>query len=135
MNGVWIGRFFLVLVVVVLIFGFSPISRQLLKTVNGSFAPTPYSSLALSTPGDAATGVPAGLAVAIQLSNDTGHTNTYHWTAQENGALISRGEQTLGNGKSINLSVPTLGAVAGTLRIVLQDTHVFITVPILTSGP
>jgi hypothetical protein len=135
MNGVWIGRFFLVLVVVGLIFGFSPISRQLLKTVNGSFASTPYSSLALSTPSDAATGVPAGLAIAIQLSNDTRHTNTYHWTAQENGALISRGEQTLGNGQTINLSVPTLGAVAGTLRIVLQDTHVFLTVPILTSGP
>jgi hypothetical protein len=133
MNGVWIGRLFLVLAAVGLLFGFTPISRQLLKTVNGSFAPTPYSSLALSTPSDAATGILAGIAVQIQLNNYTGHTNTYHWTAQENGALISHGEKTLVNGQSINFSVPTQGAVRGPLRIVLQHTNVFITVPILSS--
>jgi hypothetical protein len=134
MNGVWIGRFFLGLAVVGLVFGFTPISRQLLKAVDGSFAPTPYSSLALSVPSDAATGVPTGLAVPVQLTNHTGHRRTYHWTAEESGALISHGEETLGNGQAISFYIPTRGAVTGTLRIVLQDTHVFITVPVLSSG-
>jgi hypothetical protein len=134
MNGVWIGRSFLVLAVGGVLFGFTPISRELLKTVDGSFAPTPYSSLALSTPADAATGIPEGLPVPIQLTNDTGRTQKYHWTAQENGVLISQGEQTLGNGQAIGLSVSSHGAVSGTLRIVLQDTQVFITVPITGPG-
>jgi hypothetical protein len=115
----------------VLVFAFTPISRLLLRSVNGSFAPTRFSSLALKTPSDAAEGILVGEPVRVQLSNHTGHLRTYHWSAIQKGGLISLGEETLGNGRVTTISVPTQGAETGTLRIVLNGTGVFVTLPIL----
>jgi len=119
--------------IVVLLFGFTPASRVLLRSVNGSFASTPYSSLALVAPSDAAVGFPAGEPVPVRLTNDSGRTKTYHWSATENGALISLGEDTIGNGHATSILVPSRGAVTGVLRIALTSTDIFITVPILNS--
>lgn len=127
------SRLLLPLVILVLLFGFTPISRVLLRSVDGSFASTPYTSLALRTPSDAAVGLVAGKPVPVELTNRTGHLKTYHWSARLSGALISLGEETLGNGRSTTISVPSRGAVAGSLRIALSGTNVFITVPILKS--
>jgi hypothetical protein len=117
--------------IVVLVFGFTPISRALLRSVDGSFAPSRYNSLALRTPSDAAVGFLAGEPVAVRLTNHTGHIKTYHWSATQGGALISLGEETLDNGRATTILVPTRGAVTGRLRIALSGTSVFVTVPIL----
>lgn len=123
----------MVLLVVVLLFAFVPISRVLLRSVNGSFAPTPYSSLALGNSSDAAVGFRAGEPVPVKLTNRTGHTEAYHWRATQNGALISLGEDTLENGRSSIILVPSRGALTGTLQIALAGTNVFVTVPIRKS--
>ena len=127
------SRLLLSLVVVILVFGFTPMSRVLLRSVHGSFAPSQYSSLALSTPSDAAVGFLAGGVVPVQLTNHTGHIKTYHWSATQNGTLISLGEETLENGRAITILVPSRGAVTSRLRIALTGTNIFITVPILKS--
>ena len=124
------SRPLLALLIVILLFGFTPISRVLLRSVDGSFAPNPYSSLALGTPSRAAVGFLAGEPVPVQLTNRTGHTQTYHWSATQNGALISLGEDTLANGRASTVLVPSRGAVAGKLRIALTGTDIFVTVPI-----
>jgi hypothetical protein len=126
-------RILLPLVVVALAFAFTPISQVLLRTVDGSFAPSPYSSLGLSSPSDGASGVAAGDPVSVQLTNHTGHAKKYHWNATENGALISLGEQTLDNGRKMTILVPSRGAVVGVLRVVIVGTNVFVSVPILKS--
>ena len=126
-------RLLLAVLVVVLLFGFTPISRTLLHAVNGSFAQSPYSSLALMTPSDAAVGFVSGDPVPVQLTNHTGQTRTYHWSATEDGALISLGEDTVASGRASAISVPSRGAVNGQLRIALTGTDVFLTVPILSS--
>lgn len=123
----------LVLVFAVLLFAFTPISRGLLRLVDGSFAPSPYSSLGLRTPSDAAVGVLSGEPVPIQLSNRTGHNKTYHWSATQNGALVSLGETTLDNGRSTTIFVPSRGAGTGSLRIALTGSNIFVTVPITNS--
>jgi hypothetical protein len=105
----------------------------LVRSVDGSFAPTPYSSLALGNPADAAVGVVIGQPIRVELTNRTGHFETYHWSAQQGGALISLGEEALGSGRSVAISVPSRGAVAGSLRIALNGTNVFVTVPLLKS--
>lgn len=125
------SRYFIAFAVVVLAFAFTPISRALLHSVDGSFAPSRYSSLALRTPSDAVAGYLAGDPVAVELTNKTGHTETYHWTAIQNGALISLGEETLGSDQVATIKVPTRGAVTGKLRIELSGTNVFVTVPLL----
>ncbi|HEV3187375.1 MAG TPA: hypothetical protein VGZ04_04925 [Acidimicrobiales bacterium] len=117
----------------IILFGFTPISRVLLRTVDGSFAPSKYSSLALRTPSDAVNGLFAGQPVLVRLTNHTGHLKTYHWNASQNGALISLGEQTLGNGRATTISVPSRGAISGRLRIAISGTNIFVTVPILAS--
>jgi hypothetical protein len=113
----------------VLVFAFTPISHVLLRSVHGSFAPNPYSSLALRTPSNAGVGFLVGNPVAVELGNYTGHVETYHWSATENGALISLGEQTVDNGRTTTISVPTRGAINGTMRVALSGTNIFVTVP------
>ena len=120
----------LALLIFILLFGFTPISRILLRSVNGSFASNPYSSLALRTPSRATVGFLAGEPVPVQLTNRTGHTETYNWSATENGALISLGEDTLDNGRVSTIFVPSRGARTGTLRIALTATNIFVTVPV-----
>jgi len=127
------GRPLFALLTIVLLFAFTPISHVLLRSVNGSFAPDPYSSLALETPTGATVGFLAGEPVPVQLSNQTGHTETYHWSATQNGALVSLGEDTLGSGRSSTVLVPSRGAVVGRLRIALTGTDIFVTVPIRSS--
>ena len=126
-------RLFLPLVILALLLAFAPISRVLLRSVNGSFAPIPYSSLALKVPSDVSVGITAGKPVPVRLTNQTGRQKTYHWSATQNGALISLGEETVGNGRRATISVPSRGAVKGRLRIALSGTNVFITVPLLKS--
>lgn len=124
-------RLLLILVVAVLLVAFTPISKALLSTAHGSFSPTPYSSLALKTKSDAVGGIVVGEPVAVQLNNHTGHTETYHWTASQKGSLVSLGETTVGNGQTITILVPSRGAVAGSFRIALGGTDIFVTVPLL----
>lgn len=123
-------RLLVPLVIVVLLFCFTPISKVLLRSANGSFAPTPFSSLALKDASRVTTGFVVGTSIPLRLTNKTGHITTYHWIARENGALISLGEETLGNGKIATFSVPSRGTVAGVLNISLSDTNVFVTVPL-----
>jgi hypothetical protein len=125
------NRLLLSLVVVVLMFGFTPISNFLLRSVHGSFAPTAYSALALRNTSDATSGIPVGEPVRVYLTNRTGRNRTYHWSATQLGAVISHGEEALDNGQTTTISVPSRGASTGALRIALTGTNVFITVPIL----
>ncbi|MGH9918786.1 MAG: hypothetical protein ACRD6W_07970, partial [Nitrososphaerales archaeon] len=101
--------------------------------VDGSFSPIPYSSLSLKVPSDATVGVAAGSRVAVQLTNKTGHQRTYQWSATQNGTLISLGEDTVDNGRTSVILVPSKGAGTGSLRIVLRASRVFVTVPIVRS--
>ena len=132
-DGRGSSRLLLSIGIVVLVFGFTPISRALLRSVDGSFAPSRYSSLALRTPSDAAVGILAGEPVEVQLTNHTGDVKTYHWSATQNGALISLGEETVDNGRATTILVPSRGAGTGRLRIALTGTNIFLTVPILKS--
>jgi hypothetical protein len=125
-----IGMLLLTILVVLLLIGFTPISKRLLHRVDGSFVPTPYSSLALSTPSVIASGIEAGSDIPIRLSNHTGRTTTYSWTAAQHDVVISRGTQKLANGKSTTLYVTSLGADKGKLTIALMNTKIFLTVPI-----
>jgi len=103
----------------------------MLRVVDGSFATAHYSSLALQDPADSAAGILTGQPVRVQLTNHTGRTKTYYWSATQRGNLISLGEETLGNGKTVTFSVPYRGAVTGTLSVALTGTTVFVTVPIV----
>jgi hypothetical protein len=116
--------------VIALVFGFTPISHALLRSVDGSFAPSRYSSLALQTPSDAVAGYLAGSPVAVELTNHTGSVKTYRWIATQNGALVSVGEKTVASGRVTTINVPTPGAVTGKLRIALSGTNIFVTVPV-----
>jgi hypothetical protein len=130
-----VNRLLLALVVAVLLFAFTPISSALLWLVHGSFAPSPYSSLALRSPSVAGVGVRSGKPVPVQLTNETGHTTTYHWNATQRGALISLGVQTVQSGRTTTFLVPSQGATAGKMQIALKGTNIFITVPILRPRP
>ena len=125
--------FMLSLLVVVLMFGFTPIERVLLWSVHGSFAQSPYSSLAFASTSDATAGYSVGQSVPVKLTNRTGHSETYHWSATEGNSLISLGERTLVNGQTALVPVPSRGAVPGTMRIALTGNDIFLTVPILKS--
>ncbi len=103
----------------------------MLRAVDGGFAPAHYSSLALEHPANAANGVLAGQPVHVQLTNDSGHTATYHWSATQKGNLISLGEVTVGNGDNVTFAVPTRGAAPGTLRVALTGTTDFVTLPVV----
>lgn len=121
------------LLVAVLLFGFTPIQRVLLSSVHGSFAPSSYSSLALSSPSNASGGFIVGESVPIRLTNRTGRIRTYHWSATEKGALISLGVETLNDGQTMTILVPSRGAVTGRMQIALTGTNIFLTVPMLKS--
>jgi hypothetical protein len=125
------SRLLLSVIVLVILFCFTPFSNAMLRVVDGSFAPAHYSSLALPDPTNASAGVLAGESVRVQLTNHSGRTKTYHWSATQQGNLISLGEETLGNGESVTFSVPSRGAVTGTLSVALTGTTVFVTVPIV----
>jgi hypothetical protein len=112
----------------IVLFAFTPISRALLLSVDGSFAPTPFSSLALRSPSEPATGFQVGDLVPVRLANHTGSTKTYHWSALEHGVIVSLGEKTLLNGRGTNINVPTAFGRPGILRITLTGTDVYITV-------
>ena len=120
--------------VIALVFGFSPISSALLQYVHGNFTPSRYSSLSLSNPSDVEIGVLAGELVPVLLTNHTGHTRVYQWSATKNSALISQGEKTLDNGRTTTILISSHGANAGRLRRALNGTEIFVTVPILNSG-
>jgi len=134
-TGFGSKRLLTVLIIAVLLFAFTPISRALLRAVDGSFDPVQYSSLALSNPSDAAAGVRAGDPVSVQLTNETGHTKAYGWSARQHGALISLGEKIVHSGGTTTILVPSRGASPGKLRIALNGTDVFITVPIVNPRP
>jgi|SRR5665213_730983 len=129
-----VGVFVLTLVVVLLLVGFTPISKRLLRHVDGSFAPTSYSSLALSSPSGVALGIAVGSTIPLTLANHSGRTTGYLWTATQNDVLISSGYQILTNGTSTMLFVTTQGANAGKLKIALENTKIFLTVPIFGSS-
>lgn len=121
----------LAVIVLALLFAFAPVSRALLHLVNGSFAPRPYSALALGSPSEAVSGIEAGEAVRVQVTNETGHIKTYHWVATQGSTLVSLGEETVRNGQETTFLVPSQGAAAGTMQISLKGTHAFVTIPIL----
>jgi hypothetical protein len=123
-------RLLLITLVLIVAFGFTPISRSLLKSVDGSFEPSAYSSLALSSPSDA-TGILAGESVRVQLVNHSGHVKTYRWAATQKGSLLSLGAETLDNGRTKTFSVPSRGAESGTLKIALVGSNIYVTVPVL----
>jgi hypothetical protein len=127
------SKILVILIIAFILFGFTPISRALLRTTDGSFAMTPYSSLALKTPSNGVKAIRSGEAVPVQLTNHTGHEKTYHWNATQGGSLISLGETTLRNGEATTILVPSRGAAAGRMQISLTNTHIFVTIPILKS--
>jgi hypothetical protein len=126
-------RLIAVIVVTALLFGFSPISRMLLRLVDGSFAPSPYTSLALRNPSLAVTGVKRGTAILVVLSNHTGRTVTYHWRATQADTLIRSGKRTVLNNRVSTLRVSTKLATPGRLRVSLRGTTVYVEVPISRS--
>lgn len=114
----------------VILFAFTPISRALLASVDGSFAPAPFTSLALATPSDEPGGFEVGELVPVRLTNRTGSVKTYHWSATQKGVTISLGEVTLPNGHGANIDVSTTYAAAGKLTIAVSGTNIFVTVSI-----
>jgi hypothetical protein len=118
----------LAIIAVVILFAFSPISRALLASADGSFAPTPFSSLSLRSPSDPNAGFEVGDLVPIRLTNRTGTTKTYHWSATQHGVVISLGEKTIPNGSGANVDVPTSFGKPGLLRISVSGSDIFVTV-------
>jgi hypothetical protein len=129
----YVGKTLVILLVVALMAGFSPIAGRLLRLVNGSFRPTHYSALALSRPSGIESEV-VDSAVQVRLTNHTGITTDYHWTATQNGTLISQGSQNLANGSSRTISVSTAGATVGALKISLVHTRIFLTLPLVPAN-
>ncbi|MGC2169610.1 MAG: hypothetical protein WA580_10955 [Acidimicrobiales bacterium] len=124
------NRLLVIVVIAVLLFGFTGISDVLLRAVNGSFSPSAYSSLALNSPSEATRGVKVGSVVRVTLVNHTQQEKTYRWGATQDGSLISLGTETLQRGESTVIRVPTRGALAGPLKIALTGSNVFVTVPV-----
>jgi hypothetical protein len=123
----------LFIVALIVLFAFTPISRALLASVDGSFAPSSFSSLALRSQSDPGAGFEVGDLVPVRLTNHTGSTKTYHWSATQHGVVVSLGERSLLNGRGANIDVPTNYAMSGILRIALNGTDVFVTVPLSKS--
>ena len=121
------------IVAVIVLFTFTPISRALLLSVDGSFTPTPFSSLALRSPSDSTAGFQIGDLVPVRLTNHSGSTKTYQWNAMQHGVIVSLGEKTLLNGHGANINVPTNFGRPGTLQITITGTDVFVTVPLVRS--
>jgi hypothetical protein len=123
----------LIIVAVVVLFAFTPISRALLFTVDGSFAPSPFSSLALTSPSNPAASFLVGDLVPVRLTNHTGSSKTYHWKATQRGVVVSLGVKTLVNGHGVNIDVPTNFGSVGKLRIAVSGTNIFVTVHLARS--
>ncbi len=126
-------RLYLALATAIVLLGFTPISHVLLGLVNGSFAPTSYTSLALRTPSEATTGIKPGVAVQVELTNRSGGVRSYRWQATQSGALIGTGLEKLANGQADTIKVPTKYATSGRLRVGIVGTDIFVSVPILKS--
>jgi hypothetical protein len=126
-------RLYLALALAIVLLGFTPISHVLLRLVNGSFAPTSYTSLALRTPSEASTGIKHGVAVQVELTNRSGHVKSYRWQATQSGVLIGTGLEKLANGQADTIRVPTTYAARGKLRVGLVGTDIYVSVPILKS--
>ncbi len=118
----------LAIIAVVVLFAFTPISKALLASVDGSFSPTPFSSLALQSPANPNGEFEVGDLVPVRLNNRTGSTKTYHWNATQHGVVISLGEKTVLNGHGVNIDVPTSFGKSGLLRIALTGSDVYVTV-------
>lgn len=116
--------------VVILALAFTPLSRVLLRAVDGSFAPVHYTSLALIHPALVTGGIASGTPIRLELVNHSGRRQTYHLRATQGGSLLSLGTETVQSGQKMELSIPTLGARSGHLEIRIAGTHVFVTVPI-----
>lgn len=121
------------LVVLVALFAFAPISGALLRAVHGSFAPAPYSALALADPEQGATGVTAGQSVEVLVTNRTGATRRYDWVATEDRTVISQGSVTVRRGATASFSVASRRRTSGRLKVALAGTAIFVTVPVTTS--
>lgn len=126
--------FVVIVVVIAFLFGFSPISRVLLRVVHGSFAPPPFSSLSLVAPTDLNKDVVIGHSIGVLLANHTGQTENYHWIATQNGVQVHQGEERVGDGHATKILISSRGARAGRLRIALKGTKVFVTVTIRKPG-
>jgi hypothetical protein len=125
------SKYSLLVIVAVLVFGFSPISRALLRVAHGSFAPAPYTSLSLANTAEIESGVAQGQPVEVTLMNHTGYTTSYQWTATQNHTVLSRGDTVLRNGQVTQLVISSTEATVGRLRIGLVGTDIFVTVSIL----
>jgi hypothetical protein len=115
-------------IALVVLFFFTPISKAFLNSVGGSFAPSPFTSLAVRTPSDPSSSFEVGDLVPLRLTNRTGSTKTYQWSATQRGVVISLGEKTVLNGHGVNVNVPTSLAKTGTLRVAIANSRIFVTV-------
>ncbi len=115
------------------LFAFTPISKALLNAANGSFSPAPFTSLALLSPSNPA-GYEVGDLIPVRLTNHTGRTTTYHWNATQKGVVVSLGEETLLDGHGATIDVSTNFGSAGTLRIAVANTDVYLTVHLASSA-
>ena len=128
------AKYLLAASLVILLFEFSPISNFLLRSVDGSFSPSPYSSLSLANQVEMDLGVRVGKPIALRLTNHTLRSRTYIWTSSQDGKLISQGTKKLGDGQEALFSVSSKGSRAGRLRISLMHTNIFVTVVLRKSG-
>ncbi len=129
-HGNYKARLPVFVIVIALVFGFSPIAGVLLRLTNGSFAPLAFSSLSLATQTELNWGVLAGQPIAVRLTNHTGQIKNYHWSAVQHGRLKSEGEKILADGQTTEILISSKGANAGQLRIALKGSNVFVTVTI-----
>jgi hypothetical protein len=102
-----------------------------LAASDGSFSPSPYTSLAVRTSTNVPAGYQVGDLVPVRITNRSGKTKTYHWAASQHGVVVSLGETTLVNGQWANINVPTAFAAAGRLRIAISGTDIFVNVPMV----
>jgi hypothetical protein len=115
------------------LFAFTPISHALLASADGSFSPAPFTSLALRSPSNPA-GYEVGDLIPVRLTNHTGSTKTYHWDATQKGVVVSLGEETLPNGRTTTIDVPTNFGRAGTLRIAVARSDVYLTIHLASAA-
>jgi hypothetical protein len=99
----------------------------LLNSADGSFAPSPYSALALRTPSNPGTSFEVGDLVPVRLTNRSGTVKTYHWKATQNGVVISLGQKTVPSGHGADINVPTSLGKSGIVRIALAGTDIYVT--------
>ena len=69
--------------------------------------------------------------VPVRVSNRTGSTKTYRWSASQHGVVVSLGEVTLENDHGANINVSTALAHPGALKVALSGSDIFVTVPLV----